>query len=178
MRNRFDPLRSIEWIGEVNDANLKKAFRQLNALIQKEQDGPIFFLVKSSGGDMEVGFAFYHYIRLSRIRLTSIAFSEVSSMGVILFVAGHRRIMMPDASLFLHEPTIELKGYTMDETKREARKLKNLRAQYVSAIHRASGEKLARKKISRMMEEKTTLNAKTSVRLHIAHEIWTPTAIR
>jgi ATP-dependent Clp protease protease subunit len=70
----------------------------------------------SPGGELPTMFTLYHTIRNSRVPIHTINMGACHSAAFIVFLAGHKRTMLPDAQFIAHEGS-GVVGGTFRETK-------------------------------------------------------------
>src|SRR3990167_8157451 len=116
---RFNPERSVHWIGDVNDRNLARVTKTMTTLFANDAASPIFLLLKTDGGDMAAGFTFYDFVRRFKPPLVSVAIGEVASMGVVLFVSAEHRAALMRATFYLHEPHTTVEEASVAEMNEE-----------------------------------------------------------
>ena len=82
----------IEWILYENFVTKKK---------KKE----LLLMICSSGGEMSAGFALIDVIRSSAIPVKTVGLGEISSAGLLIFLAGSRgrRVLTPNTSILSHQ---------------------------------------------------------------------------
>ncbi|MEJ0002228.1 MAG: ATP-dependent Clp protease proteolytic subunit [bacterium] len=106
--------RTLEWFGGVSYGNLEHVLGGMKELLQKDPQAPIHLLVNSFGGPTGIGLSFYDTVKtLLRPKLCTIGTGDVDSSGIIVFLAGEKRYLMPNTTMLLH-----LGGRTFEGGKR------------------------------------------------------------
>lgn len=83
---------------------------------QSFDNTPITLHIMSNGGELPTMFTLYHTIKNSEIPIHTINEGGAHSAAFIIFLAGHKRTMLPDATFIAHEGSGHLGG-TFRETK-------------------------------------------------------------
>jgi ATP-dependent protease ClpP protease subunit len=89
----------IYFSGRVNQENLNLLKDQILSENPQEE---IKIYISSGGGSLTAAIAFYEWIRIKKIDITTIAVGNVSSAAVILFLAGERRVATACSSFLIH----------------------------------------------------------------------------
>lgn len=85
----------------------------LIAMNLEDPDKPIYLIIDSNGGDVNVGFALYDMIKASKAPVTTVGLS-CASMATVLLVAGKRRLVFPHSRNMLHLPETGFQGTVED----------------------------------------------------------------
>jgi ATP-dependent Clp protease protease subunit len=64
----------------------------------------------SMGGDVFTGLATIDAIKLSKTKVIGIVLGYAYSMGALIFLSTHKRYMMPNASLLIHDGQTSMSG--------------------------------------------------------------------
>lgn len=169
------PDRTLEWLGGITYANLENMLGGVKELMRKNSEEEIHLLVSSYGGATGIGMSFYDAVKTwLKPRLYTIGSGDVDSSGIIVFLAGEKRMLTPNTTMLLH-----LGGRTFDRDKRfstmdmenmlKEDRLKDL--QYAGVISDATGGKYSPDKILRLMARNTILTAEEAVNMGLAHKI-------
>jgi ATP-dependent Clp endopeptidase proteolytic subunit ClpP len=91
---------------------------------------PITIVINSPGGYVTYGLAIYDFLRglsAEGIEIRTVGIGEVASMGGILFEAGDRRILTPNAWMLIHEVSSGSMGKSseMDEALKFVKRLQD-----------------------------------------------------
>ncbi|MBX4206458.1 ATP-dependent Clp protease proteolytic subunit [Candidatus Parcubacteria bacterium] len=168
-------VRTVEWFGSVNHENLKGVLGKVKTLLSEDREQGITLLVNSPGGATGIAMSFYDTMRsVLKPALTTIGTGDVDSSGVILFLAGEKRLLTRNTTLLFH-----LAGRTFGTEKRfstadledilKEDKLKDY--QYACAVSDATEGRLTPEKVLIMMKKNTVLTAEEAVNLGLAHRI-------
>lgn len=72
-------------------------------------------LISSHGGDTAAGLTGYNYLRGLPIRITTCNIGTVSSIAIVLYCTGNKRISVPHAKFLFHEPYWAFEESRLDE---------------------------------------------------------------
>jgi ATP-dependent protease ClpP protease subunit len=126
--------------------------------------------VSSKGGDMDVAFVFYDFVRASGLHLITIA-ENVQSASVILFLAGQERYASQFSLFLIHDPAL---NQHVEVTIRNVRNLDRdvalMHEQYLNLLIQATG--LSKKEINRLSKKALPFGAERAKELGIAHHIF------
>jgi ATP-dependent protease ClpP protease subunit len=101
MENGKKQNKVLYFSGEINP---KSASEFLSSLMQMDsEDGLNTVFLFSGGGELKSGFLMYDAIKCCKNQVVTVAAGEVASAAVLPFVAGDARLVLPSASMFLHE---------------------------------------------------------------------------
>jgi ATP-dependent Clp protease protease subunit len=78
--------------------------------IPTEKRKKIYLYINSPGGDVLSGLNLCDIMKVSKTPIVTICFSYGYSMGCVIFVSGHERIMFPSSSLLIHDGSMSLSG--------------------------------------------------------------------
>lgn len=127
--------------------------------------------VSSAGGPTGPAMCFYDTMRhLLKPHLTTIGTGDVDSSGIIIFLAGTRRLISPRTTLLLHEAGRRFDGkqrYTARALEAIAREDRLKDEHYAQVI--ADNSTLSPQEIRVMMERETTLTPDDCMRFGLAH---------
>lgn len=130
--------------------------------------------ITSPGGDMTTGIAGYELVKTARDnrRFTTIAYGQVASAAVLLFLSGTHRHITCNSHLMIHNHSSVMSGQ-MQMGKAELREQRNLSDVYhrthVAIIAKVTN--LSREKIEKMLDESTVLTAHEAVKLGFATKV-------
>jgi ATP-dependent Clp protease protease subunit len=107
-KNRYLTLN--EQVSETSCFNIIKELHDINAFDDEQEKKvvgyerePITLVINTPGGSVYDGFALVTEIILSKTPVHTYCPGKAFSMGFILMLAGHKRIMGPFATLMYHE---------------------------------------------------------------------------
>lgn len=78
-------------------------YNRLDKDIPVEERIPIKVYINSPGGSVSDGYALIDAIRLSKTPVYTINLANCLSMGLLIFIAGHKRYAMPHSQFLLHD---------------------------------------------------------------------------
>ena len=150
--------------------------RLMEVLDQKMKQGQREFilLISCPGGSVFHGLSAYNYLKGLPVNITTHNFGSVDSIGVILFCGGAKRASVPQARFLLHGVTSNFQQNMSLEEKQLEERLKSLRidteniAKVISATTSKSVED-----VTRLMQDRTTLNPEEAREWGLLHEIKT-----
>ena len=150
--------------------------RLMEVLDQKMKQGQREFilLISCPGGSVFHGLSAYNYLKGLPVNITTHNFGSVDSIGVILFCGGAKRVSVPQARFLLHSVTSNFQQNMSLEEKQLEERLKSLRidteniAKVISATTSKSVED-----VTRLMQDRTTLNPEEAREWGLLHEIKT-----
>jgi ATP-dependent protease ClpP protease subunit len=97
------PERTIEWLGGVNHDNLDRVIGSIKRLMIDASQEEIYLLVTSGGGGTGIAMSFYDAVTSwLRPELITLGSGDVDSSGVIIFLAGEKRYVTKNTTMFFH----------------------------------------------------------------------------
>jgi len=97
----------ISFIRPISYENVNALLTKVNqAVVNGYQD--ITLMMSSDGGQVVPGFAAYNQLQMLPIHLTTYNIGSVSSIAAIIFLAGTKRIAVPNATFLFHNAALEL----------------------------------------------------------------------
>jgi ATP-dependent protease ClpP protease subunit len=104
MRNfTAKPARTIEWLGGVSHDNLERVIGEIKRLMVDDPEEEIYLLVTSGGGGTGIAMSFYDAVNSwLRPKLITLGSGDVDSSGVIIFLAGEKRYITKNTTMFFH----------------------------------------------------------------------------
>jgi len=83
----------------------------------KMMDGARDFvlLISSHGGDTAAGLTGYNYLKGLPVRITTCNIGTVSSIAIVLYCIGNKRVSVPHAKFLIHEPYWKFQESRLDE---------------------------------------------------------------
>jgi ATP-dependent Clp protease protease subunit len=168
--------RAVYLFGEINNENIGRVSKEIIQLHKDDRDAPIDLMVSSSGGSKVPGFAFYDLVQALKIPLRTFTSGDLSSMAIIVYLAGKTRYVGPNTSMLLHEGTRNFGNsfISFHEMLAATKELDLSHGNYQKIV--ATQTKMVAEQISQMMLENTILDASQMVELGVAHELWLPTS--
>jgi len=98
--------------------------------IPPEERKPIWLFVMSYGGELDYMWMAIDTIRTSITPVYTVNLGVAASAAALIFIAGHKRFMMPNASLTIHEGSAQLSGdavKVMDQSESYKKQLKQMK---------------------------------------------------
>lgn len=99
-----------------------------------EERQPIWIYIMSPGGEVDVMWALVDVIRLSTTPVHTVNVGVASSAASLIFIAGHKRFMTPNAKVVIHEGSAQFGGdavKVMDFSESYKKELKKMK-QFIS----------------------------------------------
>jgi len=154
-------------VEKVDSVAFEIIFEVVRSCLDKNRETTL--TISNSGGSVSYALGIYDLIMNSpgRDKLTTVAYGEVASAAVPIFLAGKRRLMTCNSSLYLHEPFSEIEGAVTE------RKLQKMVADakksvgVFAAVH-AEVTGLSVERIKSLFEKETTLRPTEAIRLKFA----------
>jgi len=97
----------ISFIRPINNDSVNALLEKINQAIAKGYQD-IVLLMSSDGGQVVPGFAAYNQLQMSPIYLTTYNIGSLSSIAALMFLAGTRRIAVPNATFQFHGAALEV----------------------------------------------------------------------
>jgi ATP-dependent protease ClpP protease subunit len=166
--------RIVPVFGKLDGDKLIKVIGEIILLDKIEAGKEIKLVICSGGGMVDPSFAFIDTLEMLNIRVTTIGTGGVSSMAILLFAVGTRRLVTEHTDFFLHDFGFHPdKGerVSLNDLERKARDFKVGQNWYARFIEKQTDGKFKASEVLRMMREETSLYPDDLVRLGLAHEI-------
>ena len=161
--------------GRVDNETVGQLIEDITKLHDSENAPPICLHLSSGGGDSLVGFSFYEFMAsILKPQLETVAVGEVGSIAVLMYMAGNKRYITRNSTVYLHEfalTFLEKSTWSLTLTRAKLADMTVDQNHYVSIITGRSGGRLNKRKLLALMRNNATLNAEQAVKLGIAHEI-------
>lgn len=96
-----------------------------------EERKPIWIFIMSPGGEADIMWALLDMIGASKTPIYTVNVGTAASAASLIFIAGHKRFMMPNARVIIHEGSAQFGGdavKVMDASesyKKELKRMKN-----------------------------------------------------
>ena len=101
--------RAICIFGLIDDALAEAVFQQFRYL-ESQGVEPIELVINSPGGGINAGFAICDFIRCCSVPVRTIVIGSACSIASIIAICGDERLIYPNASIMIHEPTTITSG--------------------------------------------------------------------
>lgn len=165
---RDDGARTICLIGYIDEKQLANFHAALFDFFKKPD--PITLFICNHGGCVSETAAIYDLIKTSPVPITTVGYGYLESGGLIIYLAGHKRLLLPQARFMFHWAVAQVHGeMDQDSYRREI--------QYVLGINQAMGKiikentKLSARQIKKFIHDFKMVSAEEAVRFGLAHEI-------
>lgn len=126
----------------------------------------------TQGGDLNLAFALYDYLRRYPATVITMAEGIVASAGVIVFLAGEHRVIAPHSSVMIHLPEnifSERDSMTSRESELISGRIKCLETMFVSLIRKRTNLSLSA--IRKFMNDGKFFYAKEAIKCGLAHDL-------
>lgn len=87
---------------DISSSSIHELIGNMESAFQKLSTEKIVLFVSSSGGELGLATAFYHWVRFAKIPLITVGMGEVCSSGVLIYLAGKERYILPNANFYFH----------------------------------------------------------------------------
>lgn len=135
---------------------------------------PINVIMNNPGGDATHGMAIYDAVGGCKNHVTITVYGYVMSMGSVIFQAADERIMMPNASMMIHDGHVSLGNEPPKNAKRwlaeEEKFLEKMYSIYLKRI-REKHPKYKKADVRKLCTFDTILSAEEAVDLGLADKI-------
>lgn len=165
---RDDDTRTICIIGIIDEKLLANFHAALFDFFKKPE--PVTLFICNHGGCVSETAAIYDLIKTSPVPITTVGYGYLESGGLIIYLAGHKRLLLPQARFMFHWAIGQVHGeMDQDSYGRETA--------YVFGINQAmrkiirENTTLSTEQIKTFMHDFKVLSAEEAVRHGLAHEI-------
>jgi len=168
--------RKLYITSEITNESYQIFSKKLSRLEVNYPGQTIQIEIMSDGGDSEAGLAFFDRIRNSPNQIVTIAYGLVASAASIVFAAGHKRFMSPNAWLMVHEESMDDLSGSVTDIERHARHLRKIEDQYSTLM--ASVSKTSKETWDHFNLNETYISAEEALQYGIADGIFSSTIIK
>ncbi len=162
----------FHWVGPVDELHYMGFMEELKIYIE-ENDWPekVILCLNSEGGDLDVAWSFYDYVRLSGLHLVTVASGDVESAAVLLFLSGKERYASRFSSFLIHNPALEVQHAEISEDNIEQtrRHVLSMHERHLKVLAKTSG--LSQKEVVVLSKNALPFSAKRAKALGIVHYI-------
>ena len=98
--------------------------------VAPEMRKPIWIYIMSYGGDLDYMWSLIDTIEMSRTPVYTVNVGVAASAASLIFLAGHKRFMLPKSNLIIHEGSAQLAGdaiKVMDQSESYKQQLKQMK---------------------------------------------------
>ena len=92
----------IHFYGPVTPASIEELRNCALSGIQEGHADELLISISSEGGNLAAGFTAYHFLRSLPVPVTTHNLGNVESIGVLLFLAGEKRLVVQHGRFTLH----------------------------------------------------------------------------
>ena len=155
----------IEFAGVI-DRSTPARFRDA---VTKAAGLPLHVFIDSIGGGAREAEDIFQMLRAHDSNVLTVVDGQADSAAVLIFLAGHTRVIEQQSTLLIHEPTTRADQVAIVGAEKAARDIAAVRQFLVDRFSVVTG--LPQLQISDMMCAATRINAAEAVRLRFAHAI-------
>jgi ATP-dependent Clp endopeptidase proteolytic subunit ClpP len=151
---------------DVTDESVFELVKQIHTM---EHMREITIFIKSDGGDLYSGLSAMDHIRISPVKITTVADGLCASAASIMLLGGHTRLAMENAHVLIHQITSEFSG-KYEELKDEKKQLSSLMDRMIKIYTKET--RIPEKKLQKYMKKDTILSASKCIRYGIVDGIY------
>lgn len=153
----------------LNEAGFQQFTKDLKELLKKPD--PITVWVTCEGGWCSIGFSFFDLLFFSGVEVTTIGSGCIGSMGVVVFLAGKKRLLTDTSHIFLHEmhhtfEESDAKNLSHSALRNYARSVETNMEKYIRLLSQRT--KMDSKTIAERMKEESYFYPQTALDLGFA----------
>lgn len=146
----------------------------MNAIEAKLREGVQKFvlLISTPGGSVFHGLSIHNYLTGIPAEVDTHNFGSIDSIGAVLFVAGRRRLSVPDGRFVLHPVSMQFQQGAAFEEEQLAERLKGIQIDtdnIAGILARATGK--PKTALIQAMRDRTTLSPEEAKTYGLVHEI-------
>lgn len=105
----FEKIANIHLNAEIDDESVQPALEFiLNSNMAGEDITVINLFIDSMGGDLSSAMKLIDVIRMSRIPVRTIAWGNLASAALMIFMAGHERVISVNCSVLSHYASMQI----------------------------------------------------------------------
>ncbi len=162
--------RTIYVEGEINEKSSTEFIREIIELNRQDDKKPIKVLITSCGGSVVHGLACYDAIVSSKAPVWTYCVGTAFSMAAILFAAGHKRMILNNSKVMIHQPLIgENSGGNASSVKSMSDSLQETKDRLVEILSKHTGK--TKKQIDKAISYDHYYTSKEAVEDNLADEI-------
>ena len=171
MTNTTEKISYIKFFAPINGNTTNSL---MNVVDQAVNQGAtkVALLISSGGGTVFHGISVFNYLVGLPIEIDTHNFGSVDSIGVVIFLAGKKRMSVPDARFLIHTVTTSFSANMNLEEQTVVETLKSMRIDIDNIANIiAKGTNKTRDQVKEDMSARTTLNADQAKSYGLVHEI-------
>lgn len=163
--------REIFLTDSVDTKSMESLIKQLMYLYKEAPDKEITLYINSPGGEVQSGLAVYDFMKLIKAPIKTVCIGTAASMGAILFLAGDKREMMPNAQVMIHDPAPanSINGLKPAEISERLTDLKKVQKVVCDIISKTTGK--TDKEVRNKTRKDSFFNAKEALDFGLATNI-------
>ena len=167
-------LRFITISGAISEELADIFFNTLTDFEAKNPKKAVALFLNSEGGELYSTWKMYDHALHYRVPLITIAAGLCYSGGLMLFMAGDKRLILPHATLRFHAPWRQTDGKEYPADSAEASRHHQVLYRQMRAMFRERGVKMTMGKLKHYFNIQKRLTAEEAVKLGLAHQILVP----
>ncbi len=164
--------REIFLTDTIDADSMDSIIKQLMYLYREDPEKEITLYINSPGGEVDSGLAVYDFLKLMKAPIRTVCIGIAASMGAILFLAGDRRVMMPNSRIMIHDPARgggSMAGMKPDEIEENLNDLRKAQQVMVNIISQTTGR--SQKSVRSKTRKDSYFNAQEAVEFGLATQI-------
>ena len=172
IRDEMLDQRELELMTSVDAESCAVVIRGLLHLQRQDSTMPITLYINSPGGEVQSGLALYDVMQAVSCPIRTVCLGMAASMGVLLFIAGDEREILPHSRVMIHDPLIGAgAGGSALSVKARADDLMRIRDITAGVIARHSGMSIER--VFELTASDTYFEAEEAVEAGLADRVIT-----
>ena len=156
------------------DGLMAERFIKNMSLLDTTNSDPITIIMNNPGGDWYHGIAIYDAIKTARSHVTIKVYGMAMSMGAIILQAADERVLAPNAKVMIHYGYMGMESNhpkIYQKWSKESEKLDKLQDKILLERIHEKQPNFQLKKLQKMLNFDTILNAKEAVDLGLADKV-------
>ena len=165
------PLVYVSFSAEINPTTTENLINAMGGLANKEVQ-EVYLFLSTPGGDIQCGMNLYNMLKGMPFELTTHNTSNVSSVGITVFLAGKKRYATPNATFMFHGV-----GFTLSQNQRLEERLLREKLNGVLTEQKRIGDiitqntKIPADEVAKLFKQAQTKDASWAIDKGIIHEI-------
>jgi len=173
MANNATQKKKTAYINFFGQINPQSTAHLMSVIQQKLKDGVERFviLISSGGGQVRSGISAYNFLKGIPAEVITHNYGDVSSVAIVLFCAGSKRMCVPNARFLLHGIVLNVEKTRFNE-KSLTERLKGLKIdrENIAKVIAANSDK-TEEEVDEDMLEGITLNPHEAIEYGLVHDI-------
>ncbi|MGI0086828.1 MAG: ATP-dependent Clp protease proteolytic subunit [Nitrosotalea sp.] len=156
--------------GQINNPSVNLLMATIDNKM-KEGVRDFVLLLSSHGGDTAAGLTGYNYLKGLPVKITTYNIGTVSSIAIVLYCVGNRRISVPHAKFLIHEPYWSFHESNLDECEIDeiSKRLAVYKENVAKVIAKSTGKEVL--EVLKVMHQRTTFTPDEALTWGLTHEI-------